>query len=465
MQAAKAPPHNIELEQQILGALLTNNELYHKVGSVLRSEHFYDPVHQRIWQNVAGRISRDHIASPVTLKTEFETDAGLAELGGVPYLARLAGSALSTFAIADYARELVEISARRRLLDALSGVRTAIEGGEAIGVAKADLELLLSDVSGDEEKPRSMSLLAAHTQSLTELNEKLVSGHVGMTTGLRDLDELTGGFHNAEVTLIAGSTSMGKTALGAWVAYVAAKSGFGVGFVSLEMSEVALSQRIQAMDSEIPYQALRNAMSESTFRKVMEAAKAQEALPIQIYSDRVRDIPSILSETKRLQRHWKPNGAFKGFGMLVIDYIQLVRGRGSNRLEVLSQVADDTKQIAKMLNVPVVALAQVDRGLAKRENQVPFLSDLRGSGDLEFAADNVIFCHRPSYYLERTLQQAPPKDAEERADMEAALTATKGKMDLIVAKQRMGPIGQCRVGVDMGTNRFWDLEKQMEAEF
>ena len=166
-----------------------------------------------------------------------------------------------------------------------------------------------------------------------------------------------------------------------------------------------------------------------------------------------------------MQRQNQAREGFKGFGLLVIDYVQLVRGKGHNSLEVLSRVAMDLKQVAKMLDIPVVALAQVDRGLAKRDNPIPFLSDLRGSGDLEFAADNVIFCHRPEYYLERQLQVGV-SDIEERADIEAALSQVKGRMDLIVAKQRMGQIGQCRVEVDMGINTFRDLpDVQSEIEF
>tara|TARA_R110002072_G_scaffold49433_4_gene134359 strand:- start:11620 stop:13023 length:1404 start_codon:yes stop_codon:yes gene_type:complete len=464
ISSIKKPPHNVELEQQILGAVLANNDRYHGL-SFLRADHFYYPVHADIWRNISARIERDHIASPVTLKTDLADHAGLKELGGAGYLARMVGTSVSSFAVGDYARELVQIAGRRDMLAALRGTVERLEGGLATQDAQSEIEVFLHAQEAQSESPRSMSLLAAHIKSITELNERQMSGEVGLSTGLRDLDEITGGLHGSEVTLVAGSTSMGKSALGVHLAYVAAKSGVMVGIASLEMSEVALSQRMGSINSGIPYQALRNVMSDATFRKVAEATKAQEALPIQIYSDKVRDIPSILSESRRLQRQNLPSGQFKGFGLLVIDYIQLVRGKGQNSLERLGQVAMDCKQIAKLLGVPVVALAQVDRSLGKRDNPIPFLSDLRGSGDLEFAADNVIFCHRPEYYLEKTLQQGV-KDIEERVDLEAALAKTKGKMDLIVAKQRMGKLGKCTVEVDMGTNVFRDMpEQQGDIEF
>lgn len=447
---------SVEAEQQLLGAILCNNDLFHKVGSMLAADHFYEPLHGRVWKNIAGRIAADHVASPVTLKVDFEGDEALEVLGGAKYFVRMAGAAIGSFAVADYARMIADLAAKRKMVETLAQTRDAILSGLPLSDAQSELELFLHQAQGEGDMPRSMSLLAANTKSVAVLNEQYSTGRSGIPTGLDELDKLIGGLHRQELTLIAGSTSMGKTAMGVYLAHHAATNGYGVGFASLEMSEVALAQRIGSIDSQIPYQALRHDFSEATFRKVVETVKAQEALPIYIYSDRVRDIPSIMSETKRLQRIHAPHGPFKGIGLLVLDYIQLVRGKGQNSLEVLGKVAIDAKQVAKSLDLPVVALAQVDRGIAKRESQVPFLSDLRGSGDLEFAADNVIFCHRPAYYLERALQN-PPKNIEERADMEAALSACRGTMDLIVAKQRMGPIGQCRVACDMGTNRFWNL--------
>ena len=455
-------PHSVELEQNLLGAVLTDNERFHKIGGLLTSAHFYDPVHARIWSNISARISRDHLASPVTLKSDMEADEGLKQLGGPSYLARLAAAAIGSFAVVEYARELIELHGRRLLIHSCEDARAAIMAGGSASDAASGLELALQRREETGMEPRSMSLLAAHTRSITQMNEAYQTGAFGISTGLKSLDDLIGGLRAKETTVVAGSTSMGKTSFGTFLAYTAAKAGYGVGFASLEMSEEALSQRINSIDSEIPYQAMNRPMSENVFRRVVETAKSQEALPIQIYSDRVRDIPSILSETKRLRGRWEPNGAFKGLGLLVIDYIQLVRGKGSS-YEVLSQVARDTKAVAKLMGIPVIAMAQISRDVSKRESHRPHLSDLRGAGDLEDAADNVIFCHRPEYYLER--MDAPKKD-EDRADYYAALNASKGKMDLIVAKQRMGPLGTVRVCCDLATNRFWDIpEKQPEIEF
>lgn len=463
MQPQIQVPENVALEQQVLGAVLLNNELYHKIGGLVRAAHFYEPTHADIWRNIAGRIERDHIASPVTLKADLEQHEGLIELGGPAYLVRLAGASISGSMVADYARELVEVAERRRIAGSIEDARKSLLCGGSAEDGIAALEMIVSDAVESGSAPRSKSLLRASTLMIKQLNEAYQSGTAGVSTGLSDLDELIGGLVPGEVTIVAGSTSMGKTTFGTWLAYVAANAGYGVGFASLEMSEEALTQRVNSIDSQVPYQAMRNGkLSETLFRKVFDTVKEQQALPIQIYSERVRDIPAILSETKRLQKRWIPQGEFKGLGVLVIDYIQLVRGRGQNKFDVLGQVAEDTKALAKLLHIPVVALAQIARDMSKRDSKVPHLGDLRGSGDLENAADNVIFCHRPDYFLER---EEPEKDPEKRAMQVAAQEACKGTMDLIVGKQRMGPLGTIRVGCDLATNRFWDITNQEDMSF
>lgn len=455
-------PHNIELEQQLLGAFLTNNDRFHEVGALISPGDFYDPVHARIFEAVAARIANDHLASPVTLKVDMEADEGLQELGGTRYLINLAAASISGFAVKDYARDLVEISTRRKIVKAAQDVIDRVRAGGGAQDAASALELAAMAAQEDAPVRRSKSLLRAHIDSITAMHEAQTSGNVGLSSGLHALDELIL-LKPKRSTLIAGATSMGKSAMAVWLAYTAAKQGYGVGFVSLEMGEEDLANRINSIDSHVPYKAMDRPLSENLFRKVIEAAKGQEALPIEIMSDRVRDIPAILSEARRLQRWWPANGQFKGFGLLIVDYIQLIRGRG-NAFEVLTQASQAMKSIAKIMDIPVVALAQISRDMSKRDSKIPHLGDLRGSGDLENDADNVIFCHRPAYYLERALQD-PPSKVDERADMEAALAACRGTMDLIVAKQRMGSIGMCRVGCDLGTNRFWNLDQQGEIDF
>ena len=452
-------PHNIEAEQQLLGALLNDNALAHKIAGRIKAEQLYDPVHQRIFTNLIERINADRLASAVTLKADMEGDEGLKELGGVGYFARLSGGATSSFAIVDYAETIAEMHRRRELLALTDQVRARIRKDESASVSIAEMELFLHKQEPGGE-PRSMSLVKAHMQAIQDVVD-IRSGKVtAIPSGLRDLDEELR-MAKGRYTILGGSTSMGKTALALFLTKSAASAGFGVGFVSREMPERDLAARMNSIDSKIPYKAFDREMSENTLNKVIDAAKSQEFLPIEIFSARVDDMPSILSEAKKLKHKWPANGNFKGLGLLVIDYIQLIKGKG-NTFEVLSAVANDLKQVAKDLDVHVLALAQIDRKMLEADDARPKLSHLRGSGDLENAPDNVIFCFREEYFLQRKTR---PTKTEELADFEADLKASKGKMEIIIGKARMGEVGTVKVGCDMATNRFWDLAATEEMAF
>lgn len=451
-------PHSVEAEQQLLGGLLIDNELAAKVG-FLKAEHFFDPVHMNIFGTIIERIDGGRLASPVTLKQDLESDPGLNELGGGRYLARLAGASVSAFALLDYAMMIVELSRRRKVIEVC---RTAIEDIKMDGSADNAVSSMEMFVSGQEPagQPRTTSLLGAHTEAIREVLEIRDGNSPAIPSGLKSLDEVLS-LRRGRYTMLAGATSMGKTAVAQWITYSAARAGFGVAFASLEMPERDLAARLNSIDSRVPYKAFERPMSENVLRKVVEAAKGQEALPIEIFKTNINDLPSIITEAKKLKQKWPANEKFRGLGLLVIDYIQLVKGEGRD-FEVLSTVANNLKQLAKLLDVHVIALAQVDRKVVERENKRPGLSDLRGSGDLEMAPDNVVFCHREEYYMERMPR---PKKTDELVDFEADLAACKGKMELIVAKVRMGELGTVEVGCDMGTNRLWDIEKTQDFEF
>jgi replicative DNA helicase len=454
---------SIEAEQQVLGAAMTNNDLAAKVPW-LRDDHFCDPVHAALWRNITGRIAKGHVASPVTLKADFVGHEGLGELGGVTYLVRLAGAAVSSYAIAEYGLMLVEMAERRKLAAALDSARSGLGQGWDAAKAAAAVELALHEREEAVTEPRAVSFLKAQTHAIERMVEIQQGANPGAPTGLPSLDAaLT--LAPGRYTILGGATSMGKSALAMWIAYAAATRGHGVGFVSLEMPEGDLANRINSIVSQIPYKAYDRQMSETLMRKVIESARELESLPLQIFRDSVRDVPSIMSEASRLKRLWQPNDRFHGLKVLVIDYLQLVRGKGESAFVRLSQVANDLKQVAKMLDVHVIALAQVGRDLGKMSHWTesrPRLADLRGSGDLENAPDNVIFAFRPEYYLER---MAAPKKLDEMADREAEMARWKGKMEIIIGKARMGEIGSVTVGCDMATNRFFELDEQKEIEF
>lgn len=454
---------SIETEQQILGAVLSNNDRYHEVSGMVKPEFFHEKVHGAIWQAISDRIERDLEANAVTMAVEMEGFDGLTKLGGTKYFVRLAGGSISAFAIKDYVKDLITLYQRRTMVGRLSQLVDELEGGASPEVAAADLEMMIHEREAISTRPRSMSLLKAQEIALRRIVDIREGKLVGVPTGMKSLEaEIS--FTPKRFTLLAGSTSMGKTALGIYITYAAAKRNFGVGFVSREMPEEDLVNRINAIESRVPYNSYDQPMSETILHQVADAAHRLQNFPIRIFSDQVKDIPSILSEAKRLKQEWKPNGNFQGLKVLVVDYIQLLKGRGRthSRAEELAQIANEMKDLAKILDVHIFALAQVDRNLGDRDDPRPRLNDLRGSGDLEMAPDNVVFIHRPSYYLER---KGEPKDPDAFDDYHADLAYWKNKAELIIGKARMGQIGITKVGCDMATNRFWDLKQEGGWDF
>ncbi len=458
--------HSVEAEQQLLGAVLCNNDCFDSVSDIIKHEHFFDPVHADIWRNLTARISKGHHASATTLQQDLSAHTGLKELGGSTYLVKLASASISAFAVRDYAQMIVELHIRRSLVDAFSRFSADLQNNRDAGEVVSEAEILLTDCVENSPEPKTMSFLKAQTNSIQNMIEVFNGNQVAVPSGLRGLDDMIS-FAPKRYTLLGGSTSMGKTALALHIAFSAARQGFGVGFVTLEMPEEDLANRINSIESGLAYNTYDRPMSEHSFRQVADAAQRLESLPIEIFSERVRDVPAILSEGKKIARKMQPNGKFKGFKLLVIDYIQLVRGRGSNSFESLSQVANDLKQVAKQLDVHVLALAQVDRQLGKLDKwdqwpqARPSLAHLRGSGDLENAPDNVMFVFRPQYFLTPP-RCTPPSDPSDRADWESEYEQWKGKAEIIIGKARMGEIGSVTVGCDLSVNRFWDLDDGQE---
>lgn len=451
-------PHSIEAEQQILAAIMTDNELFYKVSGFLSAEHFYEPLHARIWKQSASRISKDHLVSPVTLKSDFEADEGLKEVGGPAYLARLMGAAIAPHSsIADYATMVVELANERRVYQMFKDGMDAIRSRSPLSEVKSTVELALSEVSAEAGQADSVSLIAAFTQAITNMNKAFSESRpMGLQTGIGVLDARLGGLFAPDLIVIAGRPSMGKTSLATSLALRAARQGVGVGVVSREMSEEGLAHRILSELSGVPYFEYRKAheMSPENFRKTVEASKNGIDLPIEIVPPHIRDIGAIYSSAKKIDRKFKSVG---GLGLLVVDYLQIVGGKGNSRHEEIANVSVGLKNLAKMLNCPVVALSQLSRGVEMRENKRPVLPDLRESGQIEQDADVVLFTYRDSYYLER---QTAETDMEKRNAQLDAIERSKNVMEIITAKQRFGPIGTDKIGFAIETNRFWDLSPE-----
>ena len=470
----EALPHNIEAEQQLLGAILTNNDVYDRISSTIRADHFFEPVHQRIFEIAAARIQKNALASPVTLKAFLEDDAGLRELGGPAYLARIAGAALSAYAARDYAQMLYDLAVRRELIGlgrdiSAAAAKVDVQSEPRDQIIEAEQRLYKLGEQGHGERG-FQSFLKAVTDAVNMANAAYQrdGGLAGLSTGLVDLDKKLGGLHRSDLLILAGRPSMGKTALATNIAFNVAKAykrgrrpdgsegtvdGGVVGFFSLEMSAEQLAARVLSEASEVPSEQIRRGdMTEAEFRRFVEAAKTLEACPLYIDDTPAIPISQLAARARRLKRT-------HGLDLLVIDYLQLVRPATArdSRVNEVTEITQGLKAIAKELDIPVLALSQLSRQVENREDKRPQLSDLRESGSIEQDADVVMFVYREEYYKER--EKPGDHDLEAMAKWQAAMEQVHGKAELVIGKQRHGPIGSVDLSFEGRFTRFGNLVK------
>lgn len=470
-------PNNLEAEQALLGALLVDNRGLEKIGDFLRSDHFYVPAHQRIYAGITHLADRGMVADSVTLKTYFETDSDLSQVGGAEYLADLARNVISIINTEDYARTIYDLHLRRALIAlgedvvnesyALSydqSAQDAIEGAEA--------KLYKLSESGDSRG--GFITLRDSVVTAVKIAEKAFQNKskvTGVTTGLSDMDSKLGGFHPSDLIILAGRPSMGKTALATNLAFNAAKAyaqsggkeGARVGFFSLEMSADQLATRILADQAGISGDSLRRGdIKQEEFRRFVEASHVMSQIPLFIDDTPALSISAIRTRARRLKSQ-------HGLGLLVIDYLQLLRGSGSkqsetNRVLEVSEITRGLKAIAKEFQIPVLALSQLSRAVETREDKRPQLSDLRESGSIEQDSDVVMFIYRHEYYLSREEPQEKSGEDSSRfndryAQWQDLLAKNANVAEAIIAKQRHGPIGTVRMFFDANFTRFRDLDQ------
>ncbi|MFN3646390.1 MAG: replicative DNA helicase [Gemmobacter sp.] len=470
-------PHNIEAEQQLLGAILTNNDIYDRIAALVKAEHFYDPVHQRIFEIATARITRNQLASPVTLKAFLEDDPGLKELGGPAYLVRLAGAAISAFAARDYAQMVYDLAVRRELIalgrdiaDRAAKFEIGAEPREQI--TEAEQRLYKLGEQGVAERG-FQSFLRAVTSAVDVANAAYQRGGglSGIPTGLIDLDKKLGGLHPSDLLILAGRPSMGKTSLATNIAFNIAKAykrgrkpdgtegaveGGVVGFFSLEMSAEQLAARILSEAAEVPSEQIRRGdMTEQEFRRFVEAAKALESCPLYIDDTPALPISQVAARARRLKRT-------HGLDVLMVDYLQLLKGSSKdNRVQEVSEITQGLKAIAKELNIPVIALSQLSRAVESRDDKRPQLSDLRESGSIEQDADVVMFVFREEYYRER--EKPGDHDLEAMAKWQQIMEQVHGKAEVIIGKQRHGPIGTVELSFEGRFTRFGNLARDWQG--
>jgi replicative DNA helicase len=470
-------PQNIEAEQQLLGAILTNNDVYDRISSLIKAEHFFDPVHARIFERAAARIQKNALASPVTLKPFFEEDEGLKELGGPAYLVRLAGAAISAYAARDYAQMIYDLAVRRELIGlgrdiAARAAKVEVDSEPKDQIIEAEQRLYKLGEQGVAERG-FQSFLKAVTQAVDMANAAYQrdGGLAGISTGLVDMDKKLGGLHPSDLLILAGRPSMGKTSLATNIAFNIARAhrrgrlpsgdegsveGGVVGFFSLEMSAEQLAARILSEAAEIPSEQIRRGdMTEGEFRRFVEAAKALETCPLYIDDTPALPISQVAARARRLKRT-------QGLDVLIIDYLQLLKGSSKdNRVQEVSEITQGLKAIAKELNIPVIALSQLSRQVESREDKRPQLSDLRESGSIEQDADVVMFVYREEYYKER--EKPGDHELDKMAQWQAVMEQVHGRAEVIIGKQRHGPIGTVELAFEGQFTRFSNLARPWQA--
>jgi replicative DNA helicase len=474
----RVAPHNIEAEQALLGAILVNNEAYYRVSDFLEPRHFFEPIHQQIYELAASLVRAGKVATPVTLKTFLPADADIAGLTAAQYLARLAAEATTIINAADYGRTVYDLAIRRALI---------VIGEDAVNEA-FDAPVDSAPRDQIEEIERRLYELAEtgqydggfqrFAQALTTAVDMAARAYQrdgklsGLATGLDDLDRMMGGLQPSDLVILAGRPGMGKTALATNVGYNVARGWRGeiqpdghmrtinggiVGFFSLEMSAEQLATRIIAEQTEIPSSKIRRGgITEADFERIKDISIELQSLPFYVDETGGLSVAQLAARARRLKRQ-------RGLDLLVIDYLQLLQGStrraAEGRVQEITEITTSLKALAKELNVPVLALSQLSRQVESREDKRPQLSDLRESGSIEQDADVVLFVFREEYYH----QMRKPSEANHEKFAEWLAEGDKylGKAEVIIGKQRHGPTGTVELQFDAQVTRFSSLARDV----
>ena len=458
----KELPNNIEAEQAVIGSILVSNDIFDEVNTIISSINFYDPMHQKIFEAIESLIFKGMLANPITLKNYFEDEKD--DINVPEYLVKVTKFSTSVRQAVEYSKIIYDMFVRRELIkiseetidsaklnDLDTSGQTIIENSERQLFDLAEKGSFNSSlIKFDDAMKQTIEMASAAYK-----NEE---GIVGVPTGLRDLDDKLGGLHQSDLIIIAGRPSMGKTSLATNIAFNAAQklqdSGkkSSIAFFSLEMSSEQLSTRIISEQARISSNDIRRGrISDDQFDKFLETSKNIAELPLYIDETPAISIAALSNRARRIKRLF-------GLDMIVVDYIQLMRGTTYNkdgRVQEISQITQGLKAIAKELAVPVVALSQLSRQVEQRDDHKPQLADLRESGSIEQDADVVMFVYREGYYLSR---KEPREATVEHAEWQAKMNEVAHLAQIIIGKQRHGPIGNVTLEFEERFTKFKDTQ-------
>jgi replicative DNA helicase len=472
-------PHNLEAEQALLGALMFDNAAYERLSDQLQARHFYEPFHARLFAAIEDHIRKGQLAEPIVLIERFRRDPAFEELGGVRYLADLVDRAPPAANAAEYARVIFDLAIRRDLIRIGGDIAAEASHNEAGKNARDQIEAAEQQLYTLAETGSASSGFVPFSDALrgaVELAAEAFSrdgGLAGLSTGLVDLDQKLGGLHASDLLILAARPSMGKSSLALNIAYDVAKNyaweprpdgsrktvnGGVAAFFSLEMSADQLAMRLLGEVSGVSSDRLRKGeIDASEFGRVRDAAIDIQSAPLYIDDTGGLSLSKLTARARRLKRQ-------VGLDLIVVDYLQLITagdGRIDNRVQEVSMITQGLKALAKELMVPVLACAQLSRQVENRDDKRPQLSDLRESGSIEQDADVVMFIFRESYYKSRT---EPREGTAEHLTWQEDMDRIRNVAEVIIGKQRHGPIGTVKLHFNEDLTKFSNLAREGRFE-
>ena len=475
-------PANIEAEQALLGALLYDNAAFERIGDYLQARHFFEPFHQRLFASIESNIRKGQLAEPILIAEQFARDAGFEELGGVRYLADLVDRAPPAANAPDYGRAIYDLALRRDLIRIGGDIANVASQGDAELSARDQIEAAEQQLYSLAETGGVSSGFVTFADALQGAVAMAAEAHArdgglaGLSTGLIDLDNKIGGLHPSDLMILAARPSMGKSSLACNIAFDVARNyawepqpdgskktvrGGVVAFFSLEMAAEQLAMRLLAEASGVSGDRLRKGeIDASEFGRVRDAALEIQEAPLYIDATGGISMAKLAARARRLKR-------MTGLDLLIVDYLQLITGgdgmgRNDNRVQEVSMITQSLKSLAKELSIPVIALAQLSRQVENREDKKPQLSDLRESGSIEQDADMVMFIYREAYYLSRL---EPREGTEEHFKWQENMDQVRGQADIIIGKQRHGPIGNVKLSYNEDLTKFGNLARDHHSRY
>ncbi|MBR1479926.1 MAG: replicative DNA helicase [Alphaproteobacteria bacterium] len=458
--------HNTEAEQALLGAIILDNSVLDNVPDTFCSYHFAAEIHSKVYDAICKLRDAGAVADPITITSYLKVDPVFQKSGSQKYLLDLVDSVIGLTNIADYAKIIYDLYLRRQIVaigDRTTSRARSVSSQESANDIIERTEKELYDLStGTAGQGRLVAFDEALKLSIDTAEEafKKDSRIVGVTTGFIQMDKWLGGLHNSDLLVLAGRPSMGKTAFATNIAFNAARAkmegmgaGAGVAFFSLEMSSEQLATRILASEAGIPSDSIRRGdVPRNSFSKFSAVYEEYGRLDLFIDDTPNVTVAQIRNRARRLKRQ-------KDIGLIVIDYLQLIEAGGSrrnldNRVQEISEITRSLKGLAKELNVPVLALSQLSRAVEQRDDKKPQLSDLRESGSIEQDADVVMFVFREEYY---TARHEPVEGTVEHNKWQLEMEKLHNRAEIIIAKQRHGPIGTIKLFFDGRLTKFGNL--------